>query len=435
MPVWFRHFYCLLWLVALPVALARLWWKGRLNRGYRKHWRERLALNLPGSPNSPFDLWIHAVSVGEARAMMPLLEALRAPYPNILVTCTTPTGRATAEALLKGSVTVAYLPFDAPWLISRFLQAAKPKLGLLIETELWPGICDATKLAGVPLWLVNARLSQRSANGYARGGGLTRAMLACLSGIAAQSEDHAVRFRSLGASNVHVTGNMKFDMALPEDAAERAAALANHLGGHVPPKASSSPFWVAGSTREGEEVLLLDALRDHPLRQKAIAVIVPRHPERWDSTIDAARVRGYRVARRTDVDIPVDTEVIVGDSMGEMLAYYGAASAVVMGGTLSGTGGQNLIEPFAMGVPVVLGPSVFNFQQATDEAIAAGAALSVPHANAALDAVLAWLDDEPLRAAAGVAATKFVMAHRGATGHTARVLGQFSSKPSAATDV
>lgn len=434
MPVWFRHFYCLLWLVALPVALARLWWKGRLNRGYRKHWRERLALDLPRPPNGPFDLWIHAVSVGEARAMMPLLETLRASYPNILVTCTTPTGRASAEALLKGSATVAYLPFDAPWLISRFLHAVKPKLGLLIETELWPGVCDAAKRAGVPLWLVNARLSQRSANGYARGGGLTRAMLACLSGIAAQSEHHALRFRGLGAANVHLTGNMKFDVALPHDVGDHAAALAQHLVGRVPPDASTRPLWVAGSTREGEEVLLLDALRDHPLRQKAIAVIVPRHPERWDSTIEAARVRGFRVARRTDVDIPADTEVIVGDSMGEMLAYYGAASTVVMGGTLSGTGGQNLIEPFAMGVPVVLGPSVFNFQQAADEAIAAGAALSVPHANAALDAVLAWLDDEPSRATAGVAATKFVMAHRGATGRTVRLLGQFSSKPSAATD-
>jgi len=434
MPVWFRLFYSLLWLAALPVALARLWWKGRLNPGCREHWRERLALHLPDSPNGSFDLWIHAVSVGEARAMMPLVEAMRESYPNILVTCTTPTGRATAQELLKGRATVAYLPFDAPWLISRFLRAAKPRLGLLIETELWPGVCDAAKRSDVPLWLVNARLSQRSANGYARGGRLTSAMLSCLSGIAAQSEDHALRFRSLGATRVHVTGNMKFDMALPDDVGEYAAALAKHLAGQVPPGTSARQFWVAGSTREGEEVLLLDALRDHPLRQKAIAVIVPRHPERWESTVEAARARGFRVARRTDADIALDTEVIVGDSMGEMLAYYGVASVVVMGGTLSGTGGQNLIEPCAMGVPVVLGPSVFNFQQAGDEAIAAGAALSVPHAHAALDAVLAWLDDEPPRAAAGVAATQFVSAHRGATGRTMHLLDEISPMPRAASD-
>lgn len=399
----------------MPVALARLWWKGRLNPGYRKHWRERLALDLPISPNDSFDLWIHAVSVGEARAMMPLVDALRASHPIILVTCTTPTGRATAEALMKGSATVAYLPFDAPWLISRFLRTAKPKLGLLIETELWPGVCDEAKRANVPLWLVNARLSQRSADGYAKGGALTRAMLACLSGIAAQTEDHASRFRLLGASNVQVTGNMKFDIALPEDTHERAIALAAHL-------ASRHAFWVAGSTREGEEVLLVDALRVHPLRQKAIAVIVPRHPERWDSTVAAARERGFRVARRTDANIPSDTEIIVGDSMGEMFAYYGGARAVVMGGTLGGTGGQNLIEPCAMGVPVVLGPSVFNFEQAADEAVAAGAAVNVPHAEAALDAVLVWLTDDASRNADGARAKAFVRAHQGATERTVALI-------------
>ena len=418
MPVWFRFFYCLLWLLALPVALARLWWKARLNPGYRQHWRERLALDLPISTDEPFDLWIHAVSVGEIRAMMPLLNALRTSHPKILVTCTTPTGRATAEALLKGSAKVAYLPFDAPWLISRFLRAAKPKLGLLIETELWPGVCDAGKRAGVLLWLVNARLSQRSADGYAKGGALTRAMLTCLAGIAAQSQDHASRFRSLGANHVHVTGNIKFDMALPDDGGGCTSALAKHL-------ALSRNFWVAGSTREGEEVLLLDALRNHPLRQQAIAVIVPRHPERWDSAVEAARERGFRVARRSDVNISADAEIIVGDSMGEMLAYYGGARVVVMGGTLGGTGGQNLIEPCAMGVPVVLGPSVFNFQQAADEAVAAGAAVSVPHAEAALDAVLLWLNNEPARTNAGARAKAFVSAHQGATAATRTLLKPF----------
>ena len=415
MPVWFRFFYCLLWLIALPVALARLWWKGRLNPGYRRHWHERLALDLPVSPQGPFDLWVHAVSVGEARAMMPLVDALRASHPNVLVTCTTPTGRATAETLLRGSATVAYLPFDAPWLISRFLRAAKPKLGLLIETELWPGVCDGAKRAGVPLWLVNARLSQRSTDGYAKGGALTQAMLACLGGVAAQSQEHASRFRLLGANNVHVTGNMKFDIALPDDVGEHAAALAKHL-------AVGRTFWVAGSTREGEEALLLDALRDHSLRHMAIAVIVPRHPERWDSTVEAARERGFRVARRTDSHIPIDTEVIVGDSMGEMFAYYGGACAVVMGGTLGGTGGQNLIEPCAMGVPVVLGPSVFNFQHAADEAIAAGAAVSVPHAEAALDAVLSWLENKASRDDAGARAKAFVRAHQGATERTVALI-------------
>ncbi len=412
MPFWFRLVYRLLWLVALPIALLRLWRKGGANPGYRLHWRERLALALP---TGPFDVWIHAVSVGEARAMMPLADALMLTHPRVLVTCTTPTGRATALSLLGDRATVVYLPFDAPWLMAKFLSVAKPKLGLLIETELWPGVCDAAKRADIPLWLVNARMSERSAAGYAKGGALTRAMLGCLVGIATQTEAHAGRFRALGARNVTVTGNIKFDMALPGDADTRAEALAAHL-------ANGRAFWVAGSTREGEEALLLDALIKHPLRGRAIAVIVPRHPERWDATIDEAKTRGFRVVRRSDANIADDVEVIVGDSMGEMLAYYGDARAVVMGGTLGGTGGQNLIEPCAMGVPVVLGPSVFNFQHAADEAVACGAAVAVPHADAALDALLKWVDDPVARDIAGDAARAFVAVHRGAAARTMQLL-------------
>ena len=349
--------------------------------------------------------------------MMPLFTTLTPVNPRLLVTCTTPTGRATATSLLGDRATVAYLPFDAPWMMAKFLRAAKPMLGLLIETELWPGVCDASKCAGVPLWLVNARMSARSARGYGRAGALTRSMLDCLSGIAAQSEDHALRFRALGANHVTVTGNMKFDLALPADLAPSADALSAHVsGGRV--------MWVAGSTREGEEALVLDALVKHPLRGRAVAVIVPRHPERWDATFEDAKARGFRVARRSDAQVPDDSEVIVGDSMDEMFAYYGKACAVVMGGTLAGTGGQNLIEPCVMGVPVVLGPSVFNFQQAADEAIAAGAAVAAPHADAALDAVLNWIDDPLARDLAGEKASAFVAAHRGATQRTTALLAQ-----------
>ncbi len=412
MPLWFRLVYRLLWLFALPFALLRLWRKGGKNPGYRLHWRERLALTLP---SDPFDVWIHAVSVGEARAMMPLVDALMLTKPRMLITCTTPTGRETATSLLGARATVAYLPFDAPWLMTQFLSATQPKLGLLIETELWPGVCSAAQRAGVPLWLVNARLSARSAQGYARGGALTQAMLGCLSGIAAQSDDHAARFRALGASNVTVTGNMKFDLKLPADVGAQAETLATHL-------THGRDLWVAGSTREGEEALLLEALVKHPLRTRAIAVIVPRHPERWQASFDAALSRGFRVARRSDATVPADVEVIIGDSMGEMLAYYGQARAVLMGGTLGGAGGQNLIEPCALGVPVVLGPSVFNFQQAADEAIAVGAAVAVPHADAALDALLHWIDSREMRDEAGAKASAFVAAHRGATERTMRLL-------------
>ena len=236
-----------------------------------------------------------------------------------------------------------------------------------------------------------------------------------LAGIAAQTEEHAARFRALGAKQLTVTGNLKFDVALPDDIESRARTLAAHL-------TDGRAFWVAGSTREGEEELLLAALSLHPLRGRAVAVIVPRHPERWDAAVAAATARSFRVARRTDTIVPADVEVIVGDSMGEMLAYYGQAHAVVMGGTLGGTGGQNLIEPCAMGVPVVLGPSVFNFQQAVDEAIVAGAAVAVPHADAALDTVLHWIENSSSRTEASERAKAFVSAHRGATTRTLQVL-------------
>lgn len=412
MPAWFRLFYSLLWALLLPFAFVRIAWRGRNNRGYWQHWNERVALTVP---TGPFDVWLHAVSVGEARASVPLVQALLAQGKRVLVTCTTPTGRATLQSVLQDKITLVYLPYDAPWLIARFLRAARPALAVLLETELWPGVCDGAKRANVPLWLVNARLSGRSARGYGRGGSLTRAMLACLTGIATQTAEHAGRFRTLGAINVQVTGNMKFDLALLDDIQVRSVALATHL-------AHGRAFWVAASTRDGEEALLLDALMTHPLRNRAIAVIVPRHPERWEDVFAAAAQHGFRVARRSDTVIPDNVEIVVGNSMGEMLAYCAGARVVVMGGSLGGTGSQNLIEPCALGVPVVIGPSVFNFQQAADEAIAVGAAVSVMDAQAALDAVLRWLDDEPSRVAAGSCAKEFVAAHRGATARTLRLL-------------
>lgn len=420
MPLWFRICYSALWLFVLPFALARLWWKSlgaAGNPAYRDHWRERLGRACPAGP---FDVWIHAVSVGEARAVLPVVQALEARSQRLLITCTTPTGRATLQSLLgqraATAVAICYLPFDAPWLLRRFFAITRPAHGLLVETELWPGVCDVASRAGVKLWLINARLSQRSAEGYARGGALTQRMLGLLDGIAAQSPAHGERFRALGAGNVHVTGNIKFDMDVPSDLDGRSQQLAQHL-------ANGRAFWVAGSTREGEEALLLQALVAHPLRHKAVAVVVPRHPERWDSTAALARELGFHVARRSEAMTVPDAEVVIGDSMGEMLAYYAPATAVVMGGTLAGTGGQNLIEPCAVGVPVILGPSVFNFQQAADEALAAGAAVPVDDAKAALDAVVRWLDAPASRLQAAEAAQKFVANHRGATVRTLALLG------------
>ncbi len=417
MPFWFRLLYSLLWWLALPAALARLAWRARGNPAYREQWAERLALRLP---EHSFDLWLHAVSVGEARAAAPLVKHFIRQRKHIIITCTTPTGRATCVELYGQQVHIAYLPFDAPFLVRRFLKRIKPSLGLLMETELWPGVCDAARALNVPLWLINARLSERSARGYGQAGGLTRSMLACLTGVAAQSRAHAERFVAIGARNVHVVGNLKFDLTLPAELQQRADALTEFLTNGQ----AAHPYWVAGATRDGEESALLQALKVHPLREAALAVIVPRHPERWAEVAEIARKFGFRTARRSDPKIAADVEVIIGDSMGELLTYYANARACVMGGTFAGTGGQNLIEPCAVGVPVALGPSVFNFQQAADEAVAAGAAVRVPDARGGLGAVYRWLHEEAERKVASARARDFVAQHRGATERTLALLQQ-----------
>jgi 3-deoxy-D-manno-octulosonic-acid transferase len=417
MPTWFRGIYSLIWAIALPFAFLRLWLRGRANPAYREYWKERLALR---GTREPPDVWIHAVSVGEARACVSIARALIAKNKRLLITCTTPTGRTTLRELFGNTVSIRYLPFDAPFLVRKFLHATRPRIGLLMETELWPGLCDVAYREQIPLWLVNARMSEKSAKRYARGGSLTHAMFGCLYGVAAQSQAHAERFTALGAHNVHVLGNLKFDLQMPNYLQKRADVLTEHMTGGD----ASRPYWVAGATREGEEAALLNALVQHPLRTRAMAVIVPRHQERWESTYKLATRLGFHVARRSDAAIASDCEVIVGDSMGEMLSYYSNAKVVVMGGTLMGTGGQNLIEPCAVGVPVVLGASVYNFQQASQEALAVGAAKSAHDARDALTVVLEFLDDEMHRKRASIHAREFVSAHRGATERTIALIGQ-----------
>ncbi|MCS6996032.1 MAG: 3-deoxy-D-manno-octulosonic acid transferase [Casimicrobiaceae bacterium] len=416
MPRWFVALYSVLWIGALPVALLRLLLRSVRQPAYRRGLSERLALVAPPR----VCIWVHAVSVGEARAIAPLVRKLVSRGHSVLATCTTPTGRATLEALLGERVAVRYLPFDAPWLIGAWLRRLPARLVLLVETELWPGLLHAAQAEARTLWLINARLSARSARRYARFGAVSRRLFGCLSAAAAQSQADAARLLALGTRRVEVTGNLKFDLEVPPETGARAAALAEHLCGGQP-----RPFWVAASTREGEEALLLEALAEHPLRGRALAVLVPRHPERFGDVEALARARGFRVARRSAKSIPPNVEVVIGDSMGEMLSYVGKAVAVLMGGTLAGTGGQNLIEPCALGVPVVLGPSTYNFAQAAAEAIEVGAARAVPDARAALSAIAGWLDEPNAREVASAAARRWTQAHRGAT---ARVLALLESE-------
>ncbi len=407
-----RMLYRLLWWLALPVVAARLALRALRDASYRAHWRERFAMQLP---TGPFDYWIHAVSVGESRAAEPLIKAILASQPNarLVLTHMTPTGRAAAAALFKETVTQCYLPYDFAPFAARLIGRIRPRVGVIMETELWPNVIGEAKARDVPMWLVNARLSERSAGGYARVPRITAPMLKSLRGILAQAPTDAQRFSALGGQRVESVGNMKFDVSVPVDTAERARALRPALGDGL--------LWVVGSSREGDERLLLEALRTHPLRHAARCIIVPRHPQRFDEVTALASALGFRTARRS---APIaDAEVVIGDSMGEMAAYYACADAVLMGGSFT-TGSQNLIEPCAAGKPVVLGPSVFNFAAAAEAALACGAAIQVPTAMAALDALANLLVDTNRTKKMGEAGLSFCAQNRGATARTLDFLRQ-----------
>ena len=403
-----RFLYALAWLGATPFILARLAWRARRQHGYVERVGQRFGRHGP-VPEAR-RIWIHAVSVGETRAAAPIVEALGKRYPahRILLTHMTPTGWATGEALFGDSVDRAWLPYDYGFAVRRFLARFRPEAGLILETELWPRLLEECARAGIPVVVANGRLSERSAGRYARVPSLARWALGSVAGVAAQTQADARRFASIGARDVAVTGNVKFDMAVPEEARALGAAFRARFG-------PGRPVWVAGSTREGEEALLLDAFRRHGAASGALLAIVPRHPQRFDEVAALAASRGFATARRSG-EAPLDaaTQVLVGDSMGEMLAYYAAADVVVMGGSLLPFGGQNLIEACAVGRPVIVGPHTYNFEEASESAIAAGAAIRVADADEALAAAAALAADDARRADMGARALAFVAAHRGA---------------------
>jgi len=404
-----RRLYSLLWSAALPLAPLRLAWRGRREPGYREHVGERFGRYRDDAP--PRILWVHAVSLGETRAAAPLVERLRRAHPEatVLLTHMTATGRAAGRELFGDAVRQAWLPYDAPFAVRRFLAHFKPCVGLLMETELWPNLVALARDADVPIYLVNARMSEKSARGYARFPALTRPMFAALSGVAAQTAADAARISALGAPAPVVTGNLKFDAAV----ADNGEALGREFKGRF---GETRPTWVAASTRDGEEAMILDALAARRLPRDALTVIVPRHPQRFGSVADLLRERAVPFVRRSsNAPVTSDIEVVLGDSIGEMAGYFSAADIAFVGGSLLPLGGQNLIEPLCLGLPTLVGPHMFNFADATEKALAAGAAVEVANGEALIAAVAALFEDAPRRRAMREAALAFHAAHRGAT--------------------
>jgi 3-deoxy-D-manno-octulosonic-acid transferase len=403
-----RLVYALLWLVAAPLVVVRLAWRARRQPGYLDRLGERFGRYAPALPG-PY-IWIHAVSVGETRAAVPLVDALKARYPrhHILVTHMTPTGRATGRQLFGDRVERAWLPYDLGFAVRRFFAHYSPELGIVLETEIWPRLLEEAARQGIPVVLANARLSERSARRYAKVPALTRWSFANLAGVAAQTETDARRLAAIGARSPVVMGNVKFDLAVPDAMVERGREFREMFG-------PARRVWVAGSTREGEEALLLDAMLAAPPGAEVLLVIVPRHPQRFDDVARLAESRGLAVARRSAAaPVASGVRVVIGDSMGEMLAYYAAADVVLVGGSLLPFGGQNLIEACALGRPVIVGPHTFNFEEAAQSAIAAGAALRVADAGEALAAAARIGADDRLREEMGRKGREFVAAHSGA---------------------
>ncbi|SFL47104.1 lipid IV(A) 3-deoxy-D-manno-octulosonic acid transferase [Rugamonas rubra] len=444
-----RTFYSVMWWLALPLVLARLWLRGRKEPGYRAHWGERLgcygraAAATASAAGSTANLgaagadsrrtgaamptiWLHAVSVGETRAAEPLVDALLAAYPQhrIVLTHMTPTGRATGATLFArhgARLVQSYLPYDTATMVRRFLRHFAPQICILMETEVWPNLIAECGRGGVPVVLANARLSQRSLRKAGRFGRLLLDAARGITLVAAQTEADAARVATLGAPRVEVTGSIKFDVVVPAAALATGAALRGHIGGR--------PVLLCASTREGEEALILDAFQQarEALPADVLLLLVPRHPQRFDEVEKLVAERGLPVERRSKLALdgaalPVHVAVLLGDSMGEMFAYYAACDCAFVGGSLLPLGGQNLIEPAALGKPVLIGPHTFNFAVVTEDALAAGGALRVADAAELMAGTARLLGDAAARADMGRRALAFANQHRGATARTLALL-------------
>jgi len=414
-----RLLYSIAWWLALPLVLGRLWWRGRKEPGYRQHMAERFGFYSKKPAQNL--IWVHAVSVGETRAAEPLVDALLRAYPEhaILLTHMTPTGRATGQALFGkhgARLTQCYLPYDTGWMMRRFLRHFAPCICILMETEVWPNLIAQCVSLHVPVALVNARLSERSLAKAQRLSALMSEAARGFSCVAAQTDADAERLRRFGAPNVHVTGSVKFDVTPPEQALAKGAALRAQMG--------AQPVLLCASTREGEENLILDALTTSGM-DDVLTVLVPRHPQRFDEVAKMIEARGLEMCRRSALDadaIASDVRVMLGDSMGEMFAYYAACDIAFIGGSLLPLGGQNLIEACAVGKPVLIGPHTFNFATVSEDAIAVGAALRIPDAAAMIAAAMKLLHTDTELANMGSNAQAFAQQHRGATERTMALL-------------
>ena len=410
----------MLFALLVPVLLARLFWRDRRTSGQANRWRERLGF-YTHPPTATQSIWIHAVSVGETMAAVPLVHALlkRFPGTGVLITTTTTTGADAVVRLFGDRVQHAYFPYDLPQVLARFLAYFRPRVLVVMETELWPNTFAACRQRSLPIVLANARLSARSAGGYRRLAALSRDTVRGIDHIAAQTTEDAARFAALGADaqRITVTGSLKFDIDLPASVHEQAAAVRRDLG-------VNRPLLIAASTREGEELLVLDAFaaieRQLPL---TLLLLVPRHPERFDAVARLCVSRGLRCVRRSHSTVcAAEDQIYLLDSMGELPHHYAAADVAFVGGSLLPFGGHNVLEPAALGTPVLVGPHTFNFAETVRILRQAGGLQVVADAAQLATATLGWLCDSAERDRVGSLACDIVRRHRGATHRTVGII-------------
>lgn len=397
----------LLW-AALPLLFALV-----LHRFGRGRWTERFG-NVP-RPAVPVGTWIHAASVGEVQAASPLIEALLARGENIAVTTTTATGSDLVRARWGARLVHAYLPIDVGLFVDRFLDRLQPRRAVVMETELWPNLFTRLHARNIPLLIANARLSERSLRRYRNVPQLVQLTLSCCTHIAAQSAEDASRYTALGATRVEVSGNMKFDCVAPADQIASGRTLRTRLG--------TRPVWIAASTHAPEEVAALDAhrvvLRTHA---DAVLILVPRHPQRFDEVAALLAASGLRVARRSTDNVDGQTQVLLGDSLGEMWMYLAASDVAFVGGSLAPIGGHNVLEPAALGLPVLFGPQMHHFRVSRDLLLAAGGALEIHDADTLGREIGSLISNTARREALGKSSRSALAQHAGATARVMAIL-------------
>ena len=404
-----RFFYTLVFLLCLPLILARLLYRAWRAPAYARRWHERFAL---GGDLRAGGIWVHAVSVGESIAAAPMVRELLKRHPDlpITMTCMTPTGSEQIRKLFGDQVGHAYLPYDLPWLQRRLIRRLQPKIAIIMETELWPNLVAECQRARVPVLLANARLSERSARGYQRVSALVRPMFAALDWVAVQSAAEAERFSRLGVREqaMTVTGSIKFDLKPSEAVLQGAAQWRGQWG--------ERPVWIAASTHAGEDELVLQAHQQLLQHQpQALLILVPRHPERFDAVARLVQQADLRLVRRSAGQQPEPADqVFLGDSMGELMQFYACADVAFVGGSLIAGGGHNYLEPAALGLPILSGPHRFNFVEISELLEQAGALVEVAGAEPMGVQVGEWLNGEQARRQAGAAGQAVVKANQGA---------------------